>query len=173
MFSAPLGLKFPWSSGLLWPRVGPHTPELQPGGRSALEEGDAPGPGGKTPAHCVGSQPRWRMRCQDSGDWLRHVALAPAPASGIAGGFLGQATGRKGSQGGLGPSELALSAAIHFRAFLLPAEKAWELPGSQRLELRALKRDILPSRAAFPLVHFLQHQWPSWRWWGATGGFGG
>ena len=41
------------------PGQAPHSWELQPGGRSALEEGDALQPRGKTPAHLVGSQPRW------------------------------------------------------------------------------------------------------------------
>lgn len=103
---------------------------------------------------------------------FRHVALAPAPASGIAGGFQARLPAGKAPGSGLWvPLSWHLALQSHW-AFLLPAEKAWEPPESQRLS-RGHSRDILLSRAAFPLVHFLQHQWPSWRWWGATGGFGG
>lgn len=35
------GLSWEWSSDSLWPGSGPHSRELQPGGQSALEEGDA------------------------------------------------------------------------------------------------------------------------------------
>ena len=86
---------------------------------------------------------------------------------------MGQASGRKDSREWLGgPSELALSAAIS-PGFPASCRESLGAPGVTAAEPRALERDILLSRAAFPLVHFLQLQWPSRRWWGATGGFGG
>ena len=64
---------------------------------------------------------------------FRHVALAPAPASGIAGGFQARLPAGKAPGSGLWvPLSWHLAVQSHWD-FLLPAEKAWEPPESQRL----------------------------------------